>query len=56
VVGYFIGNWLDGKLHTAPYLMILFSLLGLVAAGRETIKLLKMAADDEEKPDDNLQG
>jgi len=31
-LGYFFGSWLDRKLHTDPYLMLLFTILG-VAAG-----------------------
>ncbi|MCY0879200.1 MAG: AtpZ/AtpI family protein [Firmicutes bacterium] len=31
VVGYAIGHWLDGKLHTAPWLTIIGVLMGIVA-------------------------
>ena len=40
ILGYFIGNYLDQKLHTAPYLMILFIFFGFVASGRQVYKLV----------------
>jgi len=55
IVGYFLGNWLDGWLETGPYLMIIFSVLGLVSSIRETIKLiqrLNQISDDEKDADD----
>ena len=55
VVGYFIGHWLDGKLGTDPYLMIVMILLGLAASGRESYKLLKQASDDREDPDHDIR-
>lgn len=33
-VGYLVGNWLDSKLNTAPWLMYLFLVLGIAAAFR----------------------
>jgi F0F1-type ATP synthase assembly protein I len=51
-IGFFIGNWADGKLGTQPYLMIAGLVLGFVAAAREIFNLLKKAqAMDEEKDD-----
>ena len=55
IVGYFLGNWLDGWLATGPYLMIIFSVLGLVSSIRETIKLiqrLNQISEDEKDADD----
>jgi F0F1-type ATP synthase assembly protein I len=54
IIGYFIGNFLDRKLHTAPYLMILFIIFGFVASGKEVYNLVKRAMqemDNENKRD-----
>lgn len=53
LVGYFIGEWLDSKLDTAPYLTIVLILMGFISSGREVYKLIKMATDDGKKSDDN---
>ncbi|MCP4684019.1 MAG: AtpZ/AtpI family protein [bacterium] len=51
-IGFFIGDWADGKLGTEPYLMIVGLVLGFVAGAREIINLLKKAqAIDEERDD-----
>jgi len=54
IIGYFIGNFLDKKLHTSPYLMILFIIFGFVASGKEVYNLVKRAMqemDNENKGD-----
>jgi len=54
IIGYFIGNFLDKKLHTSPYLMILFIIFGFIAAGKEVYNLTKRAMqemDNENKGD-----
>lgn len=48
LVGYIIGDWLDGKLGTAPWLMIVFIALGFGAAIKETIKIIKEANREPE--------
>jgi len=53
VVGYFFGHWLDGKLATGPYLMIVFIGFGFAASGREVYRLLKQASDGERNSDDD---
>jgi F0F1-type ATP synthase assembly protein I len=53
LVGYFIGEWLDRILGTSPYLMIVLTLMGIISAGREVFKLVKMTTDDEKKSDDD---
>lgn len=55
LVGYFIGNWLDGKLGSGPYLMALFLIMGFAASGREVYRLLKLASDDNKDPDDDIR-
>jgi ATP synthase protein I len=44
LIGYFVGDWLDKKFDTAPWLMTLFVVLGFVAAGREVWALIKRAS------------
>lgn len=51
LIGYFVGDWLDKKFDTGPWLMTIFIVLGFVAAGREVWALIKRASrDTEEKP------
>jgi len=45
ILGYFIGNFLDKKLHTEPYLMIVFIIFGFVASGRGVYDLIKRASE-----------
>lgn len=55
--GYFLGDWLDSKFGTDPYLMIICAVVGLVASFRETVRLvglLSKIADDDKDADDNL--
>lgn len=53
LVGYFIGDWLDDKLGTSPYLTILLIIMGIISSGREVIKMVKLATDAGKKSDDN---
>ena len=46
VIGWALGHWLDKKLHTGPYLMYLFLLLGFIAGFRELYRILKRFKDD----------
>ena len=46
VVGFFIGRWLDEKLGTEPFLLVLFLIFGFVAAGREIYGIIKRAEED----------
>ncbi len=48
LIGYFGGEWLDQKLGTEPYLMVLLIVLGFVASGREVWGLIKRAARDSD--------
>lgn len=45
ILGWFIGDWLDKYWGTAPYLMIVFILLGFSAGIREFIRILKRFGD-----------
>jgi len=42
-VGLLFGYWLDGKAGTAPWLMLLFMVLGLVAGFRGVLRAIKRA-------------
>jgi ATP synthase protein I len=53
LVGFFIGRWLDSKLGTEPYLLILFLIFGFIASGREIYGVIKRAEDtDNDAKDD----
>lgn len=39
LIGYFFGSWLDSKLGTSPYLMMLFTLLGIAAGFVEMVRI-----------------
>lgn len=43
IIGFFIGDWLDKKFHTAPWVMLGFLILGFAASIKETISLIKRA-------------
>ena len=47
LVGYFIGNWLDKRIGTDPYLTIVLIILGCIASAREVINLLKRASHEQ---------
>jgi ATP synthase protein I len=46
LVGFFIGRWVDRRLHTEPWLMIMMIALGFAASVRYTIRLLREAQKD----------
>jgi ATP synthase protein I len=43
ILGYYIGEFLDRKLGTSPYLMVVFIFLGFAAAGKGVYNLIKKA-------------
>ncbi len=50
IVGYLIGDFFDRWLGTAPWLMVLFTVLGGVSGVRQTLELIARAkAENEEK-------
>ena len=51
VIGFFMGDFLDDRLGTEPYLMIVFVVLGFIAGAREVHKLVKKAYEDESPQD-----
>ena len=49
LVGFFLGNWLDGKLGTRPWLALVGLALGFVAGGRETYQIYRRYQAEEEE-------
>lgn len=49
ILGYFVGNYLDKKLSTSPYLMILFIIFGFVASGKQVYSLVIRSSKETEK-------
>lgn len=41
MVGWFFGKWLDKKMDTAPLLMYVFLIMGLMAGGYECYRIIK---------------
>lgn len=41
VLGYFLGSWLDAKLGTQPWLMVVLALLGFGAGVNGTIRIIR---------------
>lgn len=49
--GYFLGSYLDKKLNTYPWLMLLFMMLGIVASFIEFFKVTKkLSGENKKKP------
>ena len=46
-IGYFFGSWLDRRFGTEPWLMLVFTLLGIVAGFVEMIKIAQQLSKDE---------
>ena len=49
LLGYFFGNWIDGKFQIYPWCTIGFLILGFVASGKEIFSLLKQVWNSEKK-------
>jgi ATP synthase protein I len=47
VIGYAIGNWLDKKLGTAPWLMFVFTLLGIIAGFVQIFRIANQLSKEE---------
>lgn len=43
LIGFFIGSYLDSRWQTAPWLMLVFLILGFAAGVRQTILLIREA-------------
>jgi F0F1-type ATP synthase assembly protein I len=46
-IGYFFGSWLDKKFGTTPWLMLVFTLMGIAAGFIEMFKLAQQLSKDE---------
>jgi F0F1-type ATP synthase assembly protein I len=51
LIGFFIGRFLDGKLHTDPIFTIIFLVLGFIAGARQVARVLKIANKEYDKED-----
>jgi ATP synthase protein I len=49
ILGYFLGNYLDKKLNTSPYLMIVFIIFGFVASGKQVYSMVVRSLKEMEK-------
>ncbi|NLC58048.1 MAG: AtpZ/AtpI family protein [Armatimonadetes bacterium] len=49
-IGWFIGQWLDARLGTTPWLTVLFTLLGTAAGFIELFRVaLRIVRDEEQR-------
>ena len=49
IIGVLFGMWLDSKLGTSPWLMVLFIILGFAAGVRSVMRGVKRAERDEQE-------
>ena len=49
LVGFFLGAWIDRRLKTSPWFVIIGLLLGFVTAGRETYLIYRRYLAEEEE-------
>ena len=47
LVGWFLGSWLDRKLGTEPWFLIILLVLGIVASVKETVRMIKDISRDD---------
>jgi len=47
IVGYFLGQYLDTKFRTRPWLSIVLLGLGFVAGVRETVKIIRLSQRED---------
>lgn len=46
-LGYFVGDYLDNKFNTSPWLMIFFMIVGAIASVKEIINFISRAIIDD---------
>ncbi|MBI4719874.1 MAG: AtpZ/AtpI family protein [Chitinivibrionia bacterium] len=51
LIGFFMGRFLDRKLHTEPALSIVFLIIGFVAGARQVANVVRKADADYKKKD-----
>lgn len=49
ILGILLGNYLDKKFNSSPYLMILFIIFGFVASGRQVYKMVIRSIQEMER-------
>ena len=47
IIGYFLGQYLDTRFRTGPWLSLILLALGFVAGVRETIKIIQMSQRED---------
>lgn len=47
-IGFFFGKWLDEKLGTGPWLMLLFTLMGIAAGFIEVFRIARQISSEDE--------
>lgn len=47
IVGYLLGQYLDKRFHTRPWLSVVLLALGFVAGVRETINIIKLSQRED---------
>lgn len=52
LIGFGVGWWLDGKLDTEPYLMVVGAFMGVASAGIEIYRLIKKASSADGEGND----
>jgi ATP synthase protein I len=50
-IGLFFGYWLDKRLGTAPWLLLVFMLLGVVSGLLSLFRIIRKQLKDEPPPD-----
>lgn len=49
VVGVLVGRWLDGRFHTAPWLLLVCLLLGFATGVRLMVRTLRLVREMQER-------
>lgn len=49
LIGFLIGDYIDKRIGTAPWFMVLLVCLGFAASIRQTILIIKKASDNKQK-------
>jgi F0F1-type ATP synthase assembly protein I len=52
LIGFFAGRFLDQKLGTDPWLMIILIVLGFVAGARQVYRLVRLASTEVDREQD----
>lgn len=49
LLGFFVGDFLDNKFNTRPIFVAVFVVVGFAAGARESIRILKLAARENNR-------